>query len=352
MREKPAKLTGFLRIAMDRFNCNCPDSGVGMNFGGAQRLHPSYRTIHGDQALLAPTPLLRSELLSRALEADIWLKYETMTPIASFKIRCALNAVINAQRSGSEGVVTSSTGNHDQGVAYAARELGVSADIFLPRPANQVKVQMIEAFGGRVHEIGDDFDIAKAASIEFADRHGYRFINDGERIDVMEGAGTIGLEIAQQLEAIDLLLIPLGGGNLSGGCVTAMKALQPEAQVVSVQAKGSPAVTESFHAKEVIERPIDTIADGLVTRVPPGLALSVLWNLLDDAWLASDEELLAATHSLMASAHVVEPAGAAALAGACQHRQLIKGKQVVFILTGANISCELLQQALATTPMI
>ena len=138
---------------------------------------------------LAPTPLLRSELLSRALEADIWLKYETMTPIASFKIRGALNAVINAQQAGTEGVVTSSTGNHGQGVAYAARELGMSADIFLPNPANQVKAQMIAAFGGRVHEIGDDFDIAKAASMEFADQHGYHFVNDGEAIDVMEGKG-------------------------------------------------------------------------------------------------------------------------------------------------------------------
>lgn len=109
---------------------------------------------------LTPTPLLRSELLSRALEADIWLKYETRRSIAPFKIRGALNAVISAQQSGSEGVVTSSTGNHGQGVAYAARELGMSADIFLPTQANQVKAQMIVAFGGRMHEIGDDYDIA------------------------------------------------------------------------------------------------------------------------------------------------------------------------------------------------
>ncbi|MFT5218964.1 MAG: threonine dehydratase [Planctomycetota bacterium] len=302
---------------------------------------------------LSPTPLLRSELLSRALEADVWLKYETMTPIASFKIRGALNAVINAKQAGAEGVVTSSTGNHGQGVAYAARELSLSADIFLPSPANQVKAKMIEAFGGRVHEHGDDFDVAKLAAIEFADRRGYRFINDGEATDVMEGAGTIALEIARELAQIDLLLIPMGGGNLSGGCVTAMKALQPDARVISVQAKGSAAVTESFHQREIVERPIATIADGLVTRLPAEFAMTVLWKLLDDAWLASDDDLLAATHSLMASAHVlVEPAGAAALAGACQHRQQIKGRRVVFILTGANISSELLQRALATAPII
>lgn len=302
---------------------------------------------------LSPTPLLRSELLSRKLDADVWLKYETMTPIASFKIRGALNAAVNARQSGAGGVVTSSTGNHGQGVAYAARLLGMSADIFLPSPANAVKAQMIEAFGGQVHEVGDNFELAKAAAIEFSDEQGHLFINDGEAIDVMEGAGTIGYEIANQLPDIDLLLVPLGGGNLSGGCLTAMKALQPEARVISVQAKGSPAVTESFHAREALERPIDTVADGLVTGLPPALAMSVLWRLLDDAWLADDETLLAATHSLVASAHVlVEPAGAASLAGACLHRDQIQGKRVVFILTGANISTELLQRALATPALI
>ena len=302
---------------------------------------------------LAPTPLLHSELLSRVLDADIWLKYETMTPIASFKIRGALNAAMQAKQAGASGLVTSSTGNHGQGVAYAARLLGMSADIFLPKPANPVKAQMIEAFGGRVHEFGDDFDIAKLASIEFADEQGHPFVNEGEAIDVMEGAGTIAYEIANQLEDIDLLLVPLGGGNLSAGCVTAMKAMQPEAGVISVQSKGSRAVTDSFHAREMLERPIDTIADGLVTRVPAGLAMSVLWRLLDDAWLVTDELLLAATHSLMASAHVlVEPAGAASLAGACEHREQVQGKRVVFILTGANISTELLQRALAVKPLV
>ena len=111
---------------------------------------------------------MRSELLSRALDADIWLKYETATPIASFKIRGALNAAVNAKNAGTKGVVTSSTGNHGQGVAYAARLLGMTADIFLPRPANRVKAQMIEAFGGTVHEVGDNFELAKAASLEYA----------------------------------------------------------------------------------------------------------------------------------------------------------------------------------------
>jgi threonine dehydratase len=302
---------------------------------------------------IAETPLVRSTLLSQALDADIWLKYETVTPIASFKIRGALNAAVQAHKQGINGVVTSSTGNHGQGVAYAARLLGMQSDIFLPRPANPVKAQMVKAFGGSLHEIGDDFDIAKTAAMKFAAQHDLTFINDGEDVAMMEGAGTLGYEIANQLDDIDLVLVPLGGGNLAGGVATAMRGIQPDSSIITVQAKGSPAVTESFHLKTAVERPIDTVADGLVTRVPPQLALEMLWKYVDDAWLATDAELLSATHSLMASAHVlVEPAGAASLAGACQHPEIVKGKRVVFILTGANISPQLLSEVLNQKPLI
>ncbi len=301
---------------------------------------------------LPTTPLLRADILSRALDADVWLKNETVTPIASFKFRGALNAMIKAKANGARGAVTSSTGNHGQGVAYAARVLDLRADIFLPSPANPVKAVMIKTFGGTLHEIGDDIDEAKDAAIQFAKKHGGFFLDDGEDVDIMEGAGTVGLEVAQALTDIDLLVVPLGGGNLTAGCATAVKNMQPRARIVSVQAKGSPAVTQSFHAREVVEHPIDTLADGLVTRVPPRLALNVLWDLLDDAWLASDEQLLAGVHTLAESAHIlVEPAGAAALAGAFAHHEDIRGKRVVLVLTGANITMAQLEQAMASAPL-
>ena len=269
---------------------------------------------------LEPTPLVRSELLSQALNADIWLKNETVTPIASFKLRGALNSAVDAHERGISGLVTSSTGNHGQGVAYAARLLDMKADIFLPNPANPVKARMIEAFGGTVHEIGEDLDVSKYAAIEYARRHGLTFIDDGNDIRVMEGAGTIGYEISRQLQDIDLVLIPLGGGNLAGGCAVPVKSLQPTARVITV---------------------------------PPALALNMLWKNVDDAWLASDDELLAATHALMQSAHVlVEPAGAASLAGACRHKGIIRHKRVVLILTGANISSELFKEVLETEPIL
>lgn len=324
-----------------------------MNELALPQLEGIEKAIQELRPYLPETPLVRSELLSSALDADIWLKNETVTPIASFKFRGALNAAVDAHRQGIKGLVTSSTGNHGQGVAYAARMLGMKSDIFLPKPANPVKAQMIEAFGGTVHEVGEDFDVAKYASLDFAAENNLTFINDGNDVLVMEGAGTIGLEICHQLDNIDLVLIPLGGGNLSAGCSVAIKSLQPDCEIITVQAKGSPAVTESFHAGEMLERPIDTLADGLITRVPPELAMTVLWENVSDAWLASDDDLLAATHSMMQSAHVlVEPAGAAALAGACANRERIRGKRVVFVVTGANISTELLTDALGRNPLI
>lgn len=316
-------------------------------------IRPTLAGIRGALARLRPhmpaTPLLHSDILSHTLDADVWLKNETVSPIASFKLRGALNAMLQAKANGASGAVTSSTGNHGQGVAYAARLLELAADIFLPSPANPMKARMIEAFGGTVHEVGEDVDEAKDAAREFAELHSVSFVDDGEDISVMEGAGTVGLEAAEALAGINFMIVPLGGGNLSAGCAAALEGVQSDAKIISVQAKGSPAVTESFHAHRKLERPIDTVADGLVTRVPPTLALNVLWELLDDAWLADDEQLLAGVRTLVECTHVlVEPAGSAALAGAWDHRETVRGKRVVLILTGANITMELLERAIAT----
>ena len=303
---------------------------------------------------LAPTPLVRSELLSRALAAEVWLKNETVSPIASFKLRGALVALTRAAANKPVSrAVTSSTGNHGQGVAYAARLLGLPSDIFLPAIANPVKKAMIEAFGGTVHLEGRDIDAAKDGAKAFAEEQGGCFVDDGDSLDMMEGAGTVGLEIAEALEGIDSLIVPIGGGNLVSGCATALKALQPGARVIAVQAKGAPAMVDSFHAGVAIEREIDTVADGLVSRVPAPLALAVMLDRVDDAWLVSDDEMLAGIHALAECAHVlVEPAGAAALAGAWSHRDALKGKRVVLILSGATATAGQLRAALAAPPLI
>lgn len=276
-----------------------------------------------------PTPLVRSLLLSRELDCDLWVKNETVSPIASFKWRGALTAI-----DGSSAVVTSSTGNHGQGVAWAAKQMGVTAHVFLPLGANATKRAKIELLGATIHDIGRDLDEAKDAAIAFASEQKLPMIDDGESEDVIAGAGTVGLEIDIEPE---IVFVPMGSGSLASGVAIAL----PNARVIAVQSKGAPAMVESFHARRAIERPIDTIADGLVSRVPAKLALDALIEHVDDAMAMSDAELLAAARKMILGAHIlVEPSGAAGLAAALQRREEIRGKRVVVIATGANVTAE------------
>jgi threonine dehydratase len=296
---------------------------------------------------------VRSELLSRTLAADVWLKNETVSPIASFKLRGALTALLRA-RDGGRAVeaVTSSTGNHGQGVAYAARAAGVAAHIFLPSGANPVKRRMIEALGATVHEGGADLDDAKADAERFAAARGLLFVDDGESLDVMEGAGTVGLEVAERLPDVDVLFVPMGSGTLAVGCAVALKDRQPRARVVAVQSSGSPAMVESFRARRAVERAIDTVADGLVCRVPARLALEGLWAFIDDAVTVPDPMLLQTLRALVEHAHVlVEPAGAAGLAAAWANRADLRGRRLVLVLTGANVTTPVLEAALSSPPL-
>lgn len=294
------------------------------------------------------TPLVPSVLLSRASGADVWLKNETVSRIASFKLRGALTALSRGWAQGrGRRAVTSSTGNHGQGVSCAAAILGGTADIFLPVEANPLKAAKIQALGGRLHHVGRDLDDAKDHAKRFAAEHDAIFVDDGESLDLMEGAGTVGLEIAEALPDIDAVLVPMGSGTLASGCAAALKALQPRAQVIAVQAKGSPAMVQSFHARRPVEHEVDTVADGLVCRVPAELALNGLWTHVDDALLTTDEELLRAARALIEQANtLVEPSGAAGLAALWQRRESLRGRRVVLVLTGSNITLGALQRAL------
>ena len=298
------------------------------------------------------TPLVRCELLSRAFAADIWLKNETVSPIASFKLRGALTALSRASERGPvAGAVSSSTGNHGQGVAYAARILDLPCTIFLPVNANPVKRAMIVALGAEVREVGHDVDAAKEQALAFCESRGHAFVDDGENVDVIEGAGTVGLEVAEALDSIDRLIVPMGASTFVAGCGAAMRGLQPDAKVIAVQAKGSAALHDSFHARRPIARDIDTIAEGLTTRIPPIHALTAMLEFVDDAWLTDDQAMLSAIRTLAECAHVlVEPAGAATTAAAWVHRAELAGRRVVLVLSGANIAPEHLRAAVAATP--
>ena len=295
------------------------------------------------------SPLLRSPGLSGILGADVWVKAECVSAIGSFKARGALTAVLRAQvQSVLRGVVTSSTGNHGQGVAMAARRSGVEAHIFLARNATPVKREMVASLGASVHSNSGDIDMAKDEAKAYAAAHGYLFIDDGDSRDVIEGAGTIGLEILRGLADVDEIFVPMGGGSLAAGVGLAAKTIQPAVKVTTVQGSGSTAMTLSFQARAPVEHAVNTIAEGLACRVPATLALTCLLSWVDHAMTVPEELFLPALQTMAVCGRLlVEPAGAAALAGAWLQREHLQGKRVVLIASGANATPDHIRTAMS-----
>lgn len=322
---------------------------------------PTLRGVEKALELIRPfvpeTPFVRSEILSRALGCELWLKNEGATATFSFKLRGATNDLIHAKaRAGKPlaGAVVSSTGNLGLAVAWVARTLGVPAHVFVSSGVGPAKRAKIELYGGTVHRAGPVYEDARAAAITFAHDNGFHFVDDGDSLDVMEGAGTMALEIARRLPEIDVLIVPMGGGNLTAGSASVMKAAQPAARIVAVQPEAAPVMARSFHErKPLIIPPGKNIADGLTQRESVPFTLEMLWRHLDDAWLVGDRDILAAMHTLLESAHVLaEPSGAASLAAAWTHRSELAGKRVVVVVSGANTTAERLLQALAVPAFV
>lgn len=302
--------------------------------------------------ILAETPVVRSEVLSDLLGVELYLKVETMSPIGSFKLRGALNRVMTA--GDVPVVVTSSTGNHGQAVAWAARNQGLRCVIYLPENPHPEKRHKIALLDAEIVEVGYDLDVAKLAAKEFASDQGGMFVDDGEDIDVMEGAGTIGFEIGEQVESIDAVLVPVGGGNLISGTAAGVKSHQPSARVIGVAPAAGPAMHDSFHTRGPVEREVGTIAECLATRVPSGLALDAMLALVDDVVAVSDDDFDAAAHALALYAHVLaEPGSVGGLAGLVVHRDRIGDvRRVVVPVTGANVDAATLHRIVAATPIV
>ena len=289
--------------------------------------------------VMQETPLLHSEPLSKACGAEVWLKLESTSPIGSFKLRGAANALFKSNRFDEvKQAFTTSTGNHGQGVAYAARLLQGDACVYLPKKPNPAKKAKIEALGATVIEAGADFDEAKEAALEGCDRSGGVYVDDGEDPEVMHGAGTVGYEIGSRLDSIDAVLIPMGGGCLAAGSALAIKALHPAARVIGVQSAQAPAMHLSFQAKRSIEAPIATHTECLALGVPPKLNLAQVIQHLDDTRLVEDDELLSATKTMFLRAHqLAEPGSCSGLAALWSARDEFVGNRVVLVVSGANL---------------
>ncbi len=298
---------------------------------------------------LRPTRLVSAESFSSRSGAPVYLKIESDLPTGTFKVRGALNALLTtaAQRA-LPGVVAASTGNHGAAVAYAARIAKVGATIFLPENPNPVKRARIVALGAKVMERGAMGQTAASeGAAEFAREHGHYFLDDASEPLVAAGTATIASEILDQLPAPDVIFVPMGDTALIRGVAVEAKRRHPAVRIVGVQAEQAPAYVQSWQqGRVVVTDAYDTIADGLASLHPLEANVVAIRELVDEVRLVSEQELLDAIRVLLLDEHAVaEPAGAAATAAFLQDPTPYAGANVVLLLTGANLTPEVLRRA-------
>jgi len=314
---------------------------------------PSAKEVEHARELLSryfrPTRLVSAASLAQRSGAHVHLKIETDLPTGSFKPRGAMYALLTtaAQRPVS-GVVAASTGNHGAAVAYAARIARVGATIFLPENPNPVKRARIVALGAKVIERGAmGSSSASEAAAEFACEHGHYFLDDASDPLVPVGTATIASEMLEEIPAPDVIFAPMGDTALIRGVAAEAKRRHPGVRMVGVQAEQAPAYVRSWQQRRlVITDKCDTIADGLASLHPVEANVTAIREMVDEVRLVSESELLDAIRILLLDEHVVaEGAGAAATAAFLQNPSAYADAKIVLLVTGANISPEVLRRA-------
>ena len=296
------------------------------------------------------TPLHHYPGLSRALGADVYLKHENHHATGAFKIRGGLNLISQLQEDEkARGVISASTGNHGQSIAYASRIFGMRSVIVVPEGANPGKVESMRNLGAEVIFHGADFDEAREQVEKLTAEFGYRYIHSANEPHLISGVGTYTLEILEDLPDVDVIIAPVGGGSGVSGTAIVAKAINPDIQVIGVGAEKAPAAFLSWRSGSYVEAGMETFAEGLATRVPFELTQEIMRDLLDDFILVSEVEIKASILLLLEKAHTLaEGAGAVSLAGALKIRARLAGKKVALVVSGGNLSIDQLREIVAT----
>jgi threonine dehydratase len=296
---------------------------------------------------LVPTALNSYPGLDELVGAETWVKHENHHPVGAFKVRGGVNLVSQLPEADRRaGVITASTGNHGQSIAFASRLFGVRAIVCVPEEANPVKVASIRGLGGEIVEHGRDFDDAREHCEALAAEHGYRYIHSGNEPDLIAGVGTHTLETLERQPDLDVLIVPIGGGSGAAGACIAAAGLRPELEVIGVQSEAAPAAYRSWKEGAIAQDEMGTAAEGLATRVGFELPQRILRKRLHDFVLVSEDEIRAATlHMLEHTRNLIEPAGAAPLAAALKLD--LAGRKVGLIASGGNMTPDQLRDLLS-----
>ncbi len=298
---------------------------------------------------LRPTPLYHYPLLSELVGAKVYVKHENYQPIGAFKVRGGINLVGSLTPDEKRrGVITASSGNHGQSVAYAANLFGVKAIIGVPENCNPAKLAAMKSWGAEIMMHGRDFDEAREMVEKVAAERGMRYIHSANEPLLIAGVATIALEVIEELPDADYIFCAVGGGSGCSGALLVARRLKPSLKVVGVQATRASSAFESWRQGKLVSTgKSDTFAEGMQTRVAFEMTQSILRENLKKFILVSEEEMRQAIiHYLDRARTLAEGAGAAPLAAALKCGDEIKGSTVVLYLSGGNESRATLTRAL------
>lgn len=301
------------------------------------------KAAHLIRTLFSPTPLIYHNDISCKYFSNIFLKREDLTPVRSYKIRGAFNKINSLKNK--NGIVTCSAGNHAQGVAFSCNKLKIHGDIFIPKITTKQKIDKINKFGGKFIKIfqeGNNFDDCFEISKQYSLDNSKDFIHPFDDEKIIEGQGTVGLEIIQQLIAsnisLDYLFLPIGGGGLASGVSTFVRDFSPFTSIIGVESTGAPSMYESFKHNKIIRLDqIDNFVDGASVRRVGNLNFPICKINLDDIILI-DEGHVCSKIIEMYNEHglIIEPAGVLSLCALDIMKNKIKNKNVVSIVSGSN----------------
>lgn len=288
--------------------------------------------------VIIPTPLIYSEAFSKECKNQVYIKPENLQRTGAFKIRGAYNKIVKMDdEAKAKGLIASSAGNHAQGVAYAASKLGVKATIVMPQHTPLIKVEATEAHGAEVVLAGEVYDEAYQKACDLQKEHGYTFVHPFNDEDVIEGQGTIALEILEELPEADIILVPIGGGGLISGIACAAKQIKPTIKIIGVEPEGAASALAAINEDQVVAlKEANTIADGTAVKEIGDRTFDYIKEYVDGIITVSDYELMDA-FLLLVEKHklVAENSGILSLAALKKLNE--KNKKVVSLISGGNI---------------
>ncbi len=297
-----------------------------------------YRADKQLSGVVKKTRLIYSDFFSEQSGNEVFIKPENMQHTGAFKLRGAYNKIsqLTAEEK-TKGVITSSAGNHAQGVAFAAQRLGVKAVICMPATTPILKIEATRAYGAEVVLHGDSFDDAYLYSLELQKKHGYIYVHPFNDRDVLLGQGTTALEIINELKDVDAILVPIGGGGFASGVALATKVVSPHVKVIGVEPENAACMKAALDAGKIVTlKSADTVADGCAVKTAGTLTFEFCKKYLDEIITVNEMEIMSALLSLIEK-HKLIAEGAGVLSLAALNKLNFKGKKIVAIVSGGNI---------------